>query len=49
VAYFCEKHFTTILLNMDSYKNKQYEQALEETFVEIDYMLVNDEGHELMR
>jgi len=38
-----------MLTNMDSYKDKQYEKALEETFVEMDYLLLSDEGHDLMR
>ena len=38
-----------MLTNMDSYKDKQYEKALEDTFVEMDYLLLSDEGHELMR
>lgn len=34
---------------MPSYKDKQYEQALQETFVEMDYLLLSDEGHDLMK
>lgn len=34
---------------MPSYKDKQYEQALTETFVELDYLLLSDEGHDLMK
>lgn len=48
-ALFVEKHFTNMLTNSDPYKDKQYEKALEETFVEIDYLLLSDEGHELMK
>lgn len=38
-----------ILLSNDEYKCKNYQKALEETFVEIDYMLLSDEGHEKMK
>ena len=31
------------------YKNKNYAKALEETFVEVDFMLLSDEGYEKMR
>jgi hypothetical protein len=31
------------------YKNANYEQALRETFVEVDYMLLSDEGHEKLK
>ena len=31
------------------YKAKNYAKALEESFVEIDYMLLSDEGHDKMR
>jgi serine/threonine protein phosphatase PrpC len=49
IAFFCEKHFISVLLNMESYKNKDYERALEETFVELDYMLLTEEGWDLMK
>lgn len=45
----CEKHFARILMDNDEYKCKNYPKALEETFVEIDFLLLSDEGHELMR
>jgi hypothetical protein len=38
-----------ILINNDEYKAKNYAKALEETFVEIDYLLINDEGYEKMK
>jgi hypothetical protein len=31
------------------YKNKNYAKALEETFVEVDYMLLSDEGTEKLK
>ena len=46
---FCEKHFVSVLINSTAYKNKAYKEALEDTFVEMDYMLISDEGHELMK
>jgi hypothetical protein len=38
-----------ILINNDEYKAKNYPKALEETFVEIDYLLLSDEGYDKMR
>ena len=37
-----------ILINNDEYKTKNYEKALQETFVEIDYLLLSDEGQSKM-
>jgi len=37
------------LINNDAYKNKEYERALEEVFVEMDYMLLTEEGWDLMK
>lgn len=34
---------------METYKNKEYEKALEETFVEMDYLLLSEEGWDLMK
>lgn len=33
-----------LLINNQEYKNNNYARALEETFVELDYMLINEEG-----
>jgi len=49
VAMFCERHFPTMLINNEEYKKKNYQKALEEVFMEIDYLLVNEEGYELMK
>jgi len=49
VAKFCERHFAAVLINNAEYKAENYKKALEETFVEIDYMLLNEEGWDLMR
>lgn len=38
-----------MLMENDEYKNKNYARALEEVFVEIDYLLINPEGHEKMK
>lgn len=49
VALFCEKYFPIYLMNNEEYKCKNYQKALEETFVELDYLLINEEGHEKMK
>ena len=49
MAMFCERHFPPMLMNNEEYKKKNYQQALEETFMEIDFLLVNEEGFELMK
>ena len=36
-------------MNNEEYKCKNFQKALEETFVELDYMLLSDEGHEKMK
>ena len=36
-------------MSNEEYKAKNYKKALEETFVELDYMLINDEGFEKMK
>ena len=49
VAYFCEKWMIDILMNNEDYKAKNYEKALADTFVEMDWMLLSDEGNDKMR
>ena len=49
VARFCEKHFPEILLASEEYQAKNYERALEESFVETDFMLVSDEGYDKLQ
>ena len=49
VAMFCEKYFPDMLMSNDEYKAKNFARALEETFVEIDYLLLSEEGQEKMR
>ena len=44
VAIFCEKYMPEVLMNNEEYIAKNYTKALEETFVELDYMLLADEG-----
>ena len=46
---FCEKYMVEYLVNNEEYKCKNYQKALEEVFVELDYLLVNEEGHEKMK
>ena len=36
-------------MSNDEYKAKNYVRALEETFVEIDYLLLSEEGQDKMR
>ena len=47
VSQLCEAHFEETLVNLDSYKNENYTQALLEAFVEIDYMVISKKGHEV--
>jgi hypothetical protein len=37
-----------ILMSNEEYRAKNYEKALEETFVELDWLLLSDEGMEKM-
>lgn len=46
---FCEKYFPEVLLSSEEYKQKNYPKALEETFVELDYLLLSDEGTEKLK
>ena len=46
VAIFCEKYMPEILMSNEQYRAKNYEQALIETFVELDWLLLSDEGME---
>ena len=46
---FCERYFPDLLKSNDEYKAKNFARALEETFVEIDYLLLSEEGHEKMK
>lgn len=38
-----------MLLSSEEYLNKNYGKAMEETFVELDYLLLSDEGYEKMQ
>mgnify|MGYP003887397799 FL=1 len=49
VAIFCEKYMPTYLMANEEYKAKNYAKALEETFVELDYLLLSDEGQDKMK
>ena len=49
VAMFCEKYMPEILTNNAEYTKGNFARALEETFVELDYMLINEEGQEKMK
>jgi len=37
------------LMSNEEYQKKNYKKALEETFVELDYMLLSDEGTEKLK
>jgi len=39
-AKFCERHFVKTLLNNQNFNKKQYAQALEETFLELDNLIL---------
>lgn len=41
---FCEKYFPSMLMENPEYGKKNFARALEEVFVEIDYLLINPEG-----
>lgn len=38
-----------MLVDNEEYQKKNYARALEEVFVELDYLLVNPEGHDKMK
>ena len=38
-----------MLMGNEEYKKKNFQKALEETFVELDYLLLSEEGYEKMR
>ncbi len=38
-----------MLIANEEYQKKNYSRALEEVFVEIDYLLINPEGQEKMK
>lgn len=44
VAKFVEKHFTKSLINSPQYKRKDFKQALEQTFMKMDRLLLTDKG-----
>jgi len=46
---FCEKFMPDYLMNSQEYKNRNFARALEETFVELDYLLLNEEGWDKMK
>ena len=46
---FCERYMPELLMSNENYSSKNYAKALEETFVELDYLLLSDEGFEKMK
>ena len=49
VAKFCAKHFGRELKKNSNYENGRYEEALKETFLYMDVMLVSPEGQAELR
>jgi len=49
VAIFCEKYMPEMLVNHEAYLKGDYKKALEDTFVEIDFRLISDEGAKLLK
>jgi len=49
VAIFCEKYMPEMLVNNPNYLAGKYEKALTETFIEIDYRVISDEGAKLLK
>ena len=49
VAMFCERYMPDLLLSQETYMAKDYAKALEDTFVELDYMLLSEEGYEKLK
>jgi serine/threonine protein phosphatase PrpC len=49
VALFVEKKFVSTLTNLKSYKKKNYEKALYETFLAMDEQIVSKEGIEILK
>ena len=41
-AKFCERHFTNVLLANQNFQRKQYQLALEETFLEMDHQIMSN-------
>ena len=41
-AKFCERHFLDSLLKNQNFIQKQYAKALEETFLEMDVLMINN-------
>lgn len=49
VAKFCEKHFPETLLKCDHFLNGRYPQALQQTFLKMDEMLVGEASGDLIK
>ena len=44
VAKFCERHFTNVLINSELYKQKKFDKALEEAFLQMDVLIQNSQA-----
>ena len=49
VAKFVKAHFTKSLVGHPSYKRKEYKQALEQTFLKMDRLLLTEKGKSELR
>jgi hypothetical protein len=44
VALYVKKHYVKCLTGLQSFKSKMYKEALEESFMKIDEMMLTDAG-----
>lgn len=49
VAKFCSKHFPLALMENPKYAEGKYKEALEQTFLKMDEMLLSDDGSTLLK
>ena len=49
VAKFCEKYFPIELVKNEKFKQENYKEALEETFLQMDIMLLSENSSDLLR
>lgn len=44
MALYVKKHYVKCLVGLQSFKSKQYKEALEESFIKMDEMMLTDAG-----
>ena len=49
VALFTRAHFTKNLINHPSYKKRDYQTALEQTFIKMDRLLMTEKGKQELK